>query len=50
MVELRKQIAILNLDFHLAVDTAQPFHGMPGALELPAARGILSEKATSYVQ
>jgi len=49
VVELRKQIAILNLDFHLAADIAQLFHGMPGALELLVARGILSEKATSYV-
>lgn len=48
-MELRKQIAILNLDFHLAADIAQLFHGMPGALELLVARGILSEKATSYV-
>lgn len=39
------QIEILNLDFHLAADIAQPFHGMPGALEFLVARGILFEKA-----
>ena len=37
MVELRKQIAILNLDFHLAAGLSQPFRGTSGAPELPVA-------------